>query len=81
VSFEVEEVLRGAVRRNLRYHTFSQHPSGRNGVAGGDVHATRRLVDAAEPLAIEVLDHIVPDYSPVSMLESAYLGSYPSGSL
>jgi DNA repair protein radc len=75
VSFEVEEVLREAVRRKASGIILAHnHPSGRDGATDGDIRTTRRLMDAAEPLGIEVLDHVVLGSSAVSMRESTDLG-------
>jgi len=82
VSFEVEEVLREAVRRKASGIVLAHnHPSGRDGATSGDIQATRELLEAAESLGIEVLDHVVVGSSVVSMRESTDLAFHLSGSL
>ena len=74
VSFEVEEVLREAVRRKASGIILAHnHPSGRDGATDDDIRATRRLLEAADTLGIEVLDHVVVGSSVFSMRESTDL--------
>jgi DNA repair protein RadC len=74
VSFEVEKVLRKAVHRKASGIILAHnHPSGKNGATKDDIQATRRLLEAADSLGIEVLDNVVVGRSVVSMRESTDL--------
>lgn len=64
----------GAVHRKIPSTVPAHnHSSRRDGATDGDMHATRRLMDAAEPPSIDVPDHIVLGSSTVSTRESADL--------
>lgn len=60
VKFEPRNILKTAVRKNAAAIILAHnHPSGKSNPTEEDIKSTRSVIEAAEPLGITVLDHVV----------------------
>lgn len=60
VKVDVQEVLREAVKSNSSALVMAHnHPSGRSEATAEDIEFTEQIIDAAEKLGLQVLDHVI----------------------
>lgn len=60
VNFKPRNILKTAVRKNAAAIILTHnHPSGKSSPTNEDIKSTQKVIEAAKPLGITVLDHVI----------------------